>query len=176
MTSSRYAHYEHERRFLVPPGEPFRDAIDTTTYRIVEDKYLPDTRLRLRRLTRVPTGERAHKLTRKEEPESPFSLRMTTLYITEHEHKQLDSLEGHRLRKARYNHLYLGHVFAIDVFEGPLDGLVLCSVEADTFEALMAVPFPPFALRDVTADPFFTGGNLCRITAEDLRRKLADHA
>jgi hypothetical protein len=37
----------------------------------------------------------------------------------------------------------------------------------------MRIELPSFATREVTEDPFFTGGNLCRATRADLLRKLA---
>lgn len=38
----------------------------------------------------------------------------------------------------------------------------------------MLVSPPDFAKREVTEDPFFTGGNLCRTSRADLLRKLSE--
>ena len=48
----------------------------------------------------------------------------------------------------------------------------MCEVEADSLEELMAIEPPPYARHEVTADPFFTGGNLCRTSRADLLAKL----
>lgn len=64
-------------------------------------------------------------------------------------------------------------MFSIDVFEGELEGLVLCETEAAGLAELMAVEPPAYAKQEVTEDPFFTGGNLCRTTRADLLRKLS---
>ena len=56
---------------------------------------------------------------------------------------------------------------------GELEGLVLCETAAEGLDELMRIELPAFATREVTEDPFFTGGNLCRTTREDLLRKLA---
>jgi hypothetical protein len=57
-----------------------------------------------------------------------------------------------------------------------LDGLVLCEVEAGGIEELMAAEPPAYAKHEVTEDPFFTGGSLCRTTRADLLRKLSTFA
>jgi CYTH domain-containing protein len=173
--TSRYARIEYERRFLVPAGEAWRDQLEAHS-KTFEDKYLPQTRLRLRVLTDSDTSRRIWKLTRKEESPSPYYLAMTTLYLSELEHACLDALDGHRLRKVRHYRRHLDREFCVDAFEGPLSGLVLCETESTGLEDLMAAVFPPFARYEVTADPFFTGGNLCRITNEELRRKLLGFA
>jgi CYTH domain-containing protein len=64
-------------------------------------------------------------------------------------------------------------VFSIDVFEGELEGLVLCETEADGLDELMAIESPAYVQHEVTEDLFFTGGNLCRTTRADLLRKLS---
>jgi hypothetical protein len=37
----------------------------------------------------------------------------------------------------------------------------------------MAIEPPPYAPHEVTEDPFFAGGNLCRTSRADLLSKLA---
>jgi CYTH domain-containing protein len=67
-------------------------------------------------------------------------------------------------------------VFSIDVFEGVLDGLILCETEAEGLEELMSIQPPAYARKEVTEDPFFTGGNLCRTTRVEVLRKLSTFA
>jgi len=59
-------------------------------------------------------------------------------------------------------------VFSVDVFEGALEGLVLCETEAADAESLRALVFPDFARWEVTENPLFRGGALCRMTAEEI--------
>lgn len=95
----KYTRVEYERRFLVSPQEDWKNAVETYS-KIFEDKYLRNTRLRLRILTDSDTGRRVIKLSKKAEP-------------------------------------------------------------------------PSYAKHEVTDDPFFEGGNLCRATRADLLRKLS---
>jgi CYTH domain-containing protein len=67
-------------------------------------------------------------------------------------------------------------VFSIDVFEGELDGLILCETEAEGLEELMAIQPPVYVRHEVTEDPFFAGGNLCRTPRAELLRKLSTFA
>jgi len=138
-----------------------------------EDKYLSNTRLRLRILTDSDTGRRLLKLTRKAESASPYFQTISRILLSPGEHALFDSLAGYRLRKVRHYHNDRGRVFSIDVFEGELEGLVLCETEAGGLDELMAIEPPAYVEREVTEDLFFTGGNLCRITHADLLRRLS---
>ena len=169
---TKYTRVEYERRFLVPPLEDWRSAVEPYS-KTFEDKYLRQGRLRLRILTDSDTGRRLIKLTKKFESDSPYFQTISRILLSPGEHELLDAIPGDRLRKTRYYHLDRGRIFSIDVFEGELDGLVLCETEADGLDELMSIEPPPYAKHEVTADPFFTGGNLCRASRADLRRKLA---
>lgn len=138
-----------------------------------EDTYLSDTRLRLRILTDSDTGRRVLKLNKKHDSDSPYFRTVSRILLSPGEYEILDRLGGHRLRKVRHYHYHGDQVFSIDVFEGELDGLVLCETEAEGLAELMAIEPPPFASHEVTEDVFFTGGNLCRANRAELLRKLA---
>ena len=137
-----------------------------------EDKYLRQARLRLRILTDSDTGRRIIKLTKKFESASPYFQTISRILLSPGEYQLLDGLDGDRLRKIRHYHNYRGRVFSIDVFEGELDGLVLCETEAGGIEELMLAEPPAYVKYEVTEDVFFTGGNLCRTTRAELLRKL----
>jgi CYTH domain-containing protein len=136
-------------------------------------KYLRDSRLRLRILTDSDTGRRVMKLNKKLESASPYFRTISRILLSPSEYQLLDRLEGDRMKKIRYYHTYRGRVFSIDVFEGELDGLILCETEADELEDLMSAEPPPYATHEVTDDPFLEGGNLSRTTRPDLMRKLS---
>jgi CYTH domain-containing protein len=168
---TKYTRIEYERRFLVSPQEDWRSAVEPYS-KTFEDKYLRQGRLRLRILTDSDTGRRLIKLTKKSESDSPYFQTISRILLSPSEYELLDALPGDRLRKTRYYHLDRGRVFSIDVFEGELDGLILCETEAEGLEELMSIEPPPYTGREVTADPFFTGGNLCRTSRADLLRNV----
>lgn len=168
---TKYTRVEYERRFLVLPHTNWRAAVEPYSKRF-QDKYLRGTRLRLRLLTDSDTGRQVIKLNKKSDSTSPYSQMVSRILLSAGEYKLFDGLEGDQLSKTRYYHNYLGRVFSIDVFEGELEGLVLCETEADSLEELMKAEPPEYAAQEVTEDTFFTGGNLCRTTHAALRGKL----
>ncbi len=50
---------------------------------------------------------------------------------------------------------------------------MLCETEAESPEALSGVVPPPWVAAEVTSDPFFTGGQLCKTTPAELAERLA---
>ena len=168
MPIPKYAILENERRFLVTGGPDLASA----PFRLIEDLYLTDSRLRLRAITHVD-GAREFKLCKKYESPDPASGPIVNIYLTAAEHAILSDLPGQPLRKRRYRVAWGERAYGVDVFEGVLAGLVLCEAEADSPEAIKSTVFPPWASREVTADRFFTGGNLAQVTADELRTRLS---
>ena len=169
MSIPKYALLENERRFLVahPPeltGAPVR---------LIEDRYLSCGRLRLRRITHFDGATPEFKLCKKYGSDDPVSGPITNLYLTETEYAGLSELPACPLRKRRHTAHWGERAFSVDVFEGPLTGLVMCEAEAASPDAIHARAFPPWAMREVTADPLFTGGHLATLTADDLSAQLA---
>ncbi|HVF57679.1 MAG TPA: hypothetical protein VM934_16110 [Pyrinomonadaceae bacterium] len=171
IEESKYTRVEYERRFLVSPHSDWRSAVESYS-KTFEDKYLCHARLRLRILTDSDTGRRIIKLTKKFESASPYFQTISRILLSPSEYELLDGLEGNRLKKIRHYHNHHGRLFSIDVFEGDLDGLVLCEIEAEGIEDLMVAEPPTYVKYEVTKDDFFTGGNLCRTTRAELLHKL----
>ncbi len=169
---TKYTRVEYERRFLVSPRVEWKSHVESYS-KTFEDKYLRDARLRLRILTDSDTGRRLIKLNKKSESASPYFQTVSRILLSPAEYELLDSIEGNRLRKTRYYHNFSGRVFSVDVFEGELDGLILCETEAESLEELMLASPPDYAKCEVTEDAFFTGGNLCRMTRPELLDKLS---
>lgn len=163
MGPPKYAKLENERRFLVLNMPPLAGAPS----RLIEDLYLEGGRLRLRRITAGETVQ--WKLCKKYGGDDPVSAPVTNLYLSEAEYAALAGLPGSRLRKRRYSI----DGFSLDVFEGPLTGLMLAEVEAESRAAVLALIPPTWSAAEVTAEPFFTGGNLCRISSAELEAVLA---
>jgi CYTH domain-containing protein len=153
----RYTKLERERRFLVAPAAlpPLGAA-----FARCEDLYLAGTRVRLRRMTEQPAGVALYKLTQKLEGEDPRIRRLTTLYLSEAEHRAFDVLPGARIAKRRHRAASGGLDWGVDVFEGALAGLVLAEREFDSEAELHAAAAPSFAALEVTDDAAFSGGAL----------------
>ncbi len=168
----RYGHLERERRYLldgVPPlpagGRVLRLA----------DRYLTGTRLRLRMVT-GPGAVPVHKLGQKVQldPEHPSTVAHTTVYLDQAEHALLRGLPGADLVKTRHLVPWGPLALAVDVFAGPLRGLVLAEVDLGSDGRLP--PDPPMRwVADVTDDERFGGGALAVTPAGDLARLLDEH-
>jgi CYTH domain-containing protein len=174
--ASRYARVERERRYLLrelPPGLKLSDP-----HRQITDNYVTGTRLRLRKVRDPRTNEWTLKLTQKHAPEPPDFSRtlITNIYLSPYEYEVLSVFEGNELRKNRYAYEHAGRLYAVDVFLGPLRGLLLAETEFETDEELDAFDAPAFAHLDVTRDELFTGARLVGLTAEEVRGELESRA
>ena len=176
LGGSRYARVERERRYLLrelPPGLELR-----APHTQITDNYVTGTRLRLRKVRVPETNEWTLKLTQKHTPAPPDFSRalITNIYLSPYEYEVLSVFEGNELRKNRYPYEHEGRRYSVDVFLGPLRGLMLAETDFDTDEELDSFGAPPFALLDVTREETFTGARLVELTAEELRAELARRA
>ncbi len=163
----KYARPEYERRFLL--GDiPDLSGI---AFRLIEDLYLDGTRLRLRKII-CEDGDEQYKLCKKYLGPSANPVAIVNIYLTSQEYDLLSALNGKGIRKRRYN-IASSEYLCLDVFEGQLVGLVLCEIEAESVALLEAHALPHWIGRDVSDDPFFTGGNLASIDAAQLSARLA---
>ena len=171
----KYARIERERRFLLdaPP-----DDLGARSFQRIIDRYISDTRLRLRRIEDASGAVVALKLGQKYGAPGSASYRtvITNFYLNEEEYRILALLGACTLTKRRYRYEHDGHPFGIDIFEGALSGLILAEAEAETDEHLRRLEAPPFAMTEVTDDLLFTGGVLATTppheTLEHTRRRL----
>lgn len=161
----KYARVERERRFLLAALPP---TLEAAAYTRIHDRYLSGTHLRLRRVE-SPTGERlqvklGQKLPDPERPDDPRRRQMTTLYLPPGEELALAELPAACATKRRYRLTEQGRGFVIDVYEAPAAavGTILAEVECETDAALEAIEVPPWAEREVTADPAYQGASLAR--------------
>ena len=167
--ATKYARHEHERRFLlaeIPPG-------DADLIIAIHDRYITDTRLRLRRMEQVqPVGPTVFKLTQKVANTDGGAGLITNIYLTESEYDVLTVLPAATLTKTRHHISPL----AVDVFGGELAGLVLAEAEFDTAAQCADFTPPEFVVQEVTDDPRFTGGVLAVTDAAALTDLLGDLA
>lgn len=162
----KYARIERERRFLL---QQFPADAKIQRARYIRDYYIEGTTLRLRE-QRDESDAPLFKLTQKiPAPDSGAQQGwITSLYLKEEEFRLLVQLPSAKLDKIRYS----VPPFGIDVFEGPLQGLILAEAEFDSASSADALKLPAFIQREVTADPRFAGGELVRTSSEGLRQLL----
>lgn len=150
----KYAQPERERRFVVTDvPEPLEQG------RLIEDRYLDGGTLRVRAVR--GDGEPVFKLTQKVRPDAggPAEVSITNLYLSEDEYRMLVALPGNDLIKTRS----LCQGFAVDVFHGPLEGLVLAEREVEDLHA--ELDLPDWICCEVTHDDTFSGGALASRTS-----------
>jgi len=174
LTDNKYARPEYERRFLLKtlPAD-----LDESQFVRIVDHYVKGTRLRLRRLERPGAGIVEYKFAVKFADASlpDGCIALTNLYLTAAEYDYLRPFVGaDSIVKRRYPYMHNGWLYDIDVFEGAQDGLILAEIELETADEFRGFPPPEFAARDVTADPFFTGGNLAMAPRSLITAKLAE--
>ncbi|MBI4181803.1 MAG: hypothetical protein HY520_02445 [Candidatus Aenigmarchaeota archaeon] len=98
-----------------------------------------------------------------------------TIPLSPPEFAALAASPGRRLEKIRYFYSWQGKTLEVDVFQGPLAGLVLVDAEFSTTAARDAFAMPPFCLAEVTQETAFAGGMLCGKRYADLHAPLARH-
>ena len=161
--SMKYARIERERRFLL---HALPSGVDRTICREIDDLYITGTRLRLRRTFDHLHGSIELKLNQKLDDGRERRI-VTSIYITEAEHRILDALPGMRITKRRHRHYADGNEFGIDEFGGALTGLVIAEIEVDSDAALRNVEVPAFAHCEITDCSELTGAALAHAPPAD---------
>jgi len=139
------------------------------------DNYISGTRLRLRSI-RHPETTSWTRILQQRFPaiEGHLSnMKISEMYLNDAEYAQFQIFEGSEIRKNRYFHEFDGRNFAFDVFLGPLWGLNTARVEFETADHADRFEAPPFAIFEVTHDPFFLGEILVTKNFEDVRAEVA---
>ncbi|MFC3078953.1 hypothetical protein ACFODL_12715 [Phenylobacterium terrae] len=172
MQLPKYAVLENERRFLVRPQAV--EALAISRRRLIEDRYLSGGRMRLRAITDEASGAREFKLCKKYGSADAVSEPIVNIYLSEAEHAAFAILPGAYVVKRRCSVDHAGRAFSLDLFLGRLEGLAICEAEAATREDVLALAFPPWAAVEITAEPFFAGGNLAVAAPADVRRRAAE--
>lgn len=172
LPESKYARVERERRFLL---QDLPEGLNRASHHLqITDNYITGTRLRLRKVRDPQTNKWVVKFTQKY-PIIPGDLSRTMItntYLSAAEYEVLSLFEANEIRKNRYSLDFEGRKFAIDMFLGDLLGLVLAEVSFDSDEDMENFERPSFALADVTNNETFSGGRLCHLTFEDIRREV----
>ena len=172
VPDSKYARIEREKRYLLRelPAE-----IDRAEAHLqITDNYITGTRLRIRKVRDPKTNKWVVKFTQKFAPDGADFSRttITNIYLNAVEADTLAVFVSNEIRKNRYPFEFEGRRFSVDVFLGDLLGLVLAETSFDDDTEMDTFPLPPFALADVTDNPAFTGGRLCEMTFDDIRKEV----
>ncbi len=172
LPESKYARVERERRYLLqdlPQG-----LMRASPHVQITDNYITGTRLRLRKVRDPQTNKWTLKFTQKfaPEPEDLSRTLITNIYLDAQEYELLSVFEANELRKNRYRFESEGRQFSVDMFFGELFGLVLAEVSFENDEELDNFLKPQFALAEVTNNELFTGGRLCYLTFEHIRKEI----
>jgi len=160
---------ELEKTYLVkflPPG------LENCKKKEVFDIYIPQGKehptLRIRKNGTV------YEITKKEPIHQGDSSTQQeqTILLREDEFRELQKLDGKKVRKMRYMYPYHGMLAEVDVFLDALLGLILVDFEFDTHEDKDAFHMPDFCLAEVTQEKFTAGGMLCGKSYGDIEKEL----
>jgi CYTH domain-containing protein len=148
--------------------------LDNSKGWLITDRYIPNTRLRLRYMQSLSRDEEVYKLTQKyhSENQSAYETTITNVYLTKAEYSVFEALEAKIIKKKRYPYTLQNHSLSIDVFESPHQGLILAEMELDDRAEAGKLVLPSFVLKEVTGDPFFTGGSLVGMAEDEFKQSL----
>jgi len=139
------------------------------------DNYIENTRIRLRNI-RDPYSKTWTRILQQRfaAVEGEYAVtKLAELHLNNAEYAIFERFEGREIRKNRYFHEFDGVSFAFDVYLGPLWGLNTARVDFEDREPLESFIPPPFAVFEVTNDPFFNGENLVTKTFADIQNEVA---
>lgn len=163
---------EMHRTFLVEAlPEPLTRA---SAHIQIFDNYIPETRLRLRSVRDPETASWTRILQQRFPVGGRLStMKVSEIYLNDAEYARFEIFEGSEIRKNRYFHEFDGSSFAFDVFLGKLWGLNMARILFETEDDLDRFEPPPFAVFEVTSNPFFLGEVLVTGSFEDVREEVA---
>jgi CYTH domain-containing protein len=149
------------------------------------DNYIENTRLRIRSVRSPETKQWTFVL--QQISDESGQRKIAEIYLNDAEHEVFEQFEGreirkneraatNEIRKNRYFYETGGKTLELDVFLGDLWGLNIAQVFFETEEELQNFEVPPFAVLEITNNPFFSGANLVGKKIDDVRAELAETA
>lgn len=149
------------------------------------DNYIKNTRLRLRSMRSPETKEWTYILQQRFPAAADLSRwQIAEIHLSDTEHAVFEQFEGrevrknervetNEIRKNRYFYDFGGRRLEIDIFLGELRGLNLARIVFETKEDFENYQIPPFAVAEVTNNPFFAGEKLVGKYFTDVRAEFA---
>jgi len=170
---NKTAQTELHRLFLIERlPEPLTPA---SSHLQLFDNYIPNTRIRLRHI-RDPYTKTWTRMLQQRFPwtEGEYAVtKLAEIHLNEAEYAVLEHFEGMEIRKNRYFHEFDRVSFTFDVYLGSLWGLNTARVDFETLDRMERFIPPPFAIFEVTNDPFFTGEVLVEKKFSDVQVEVA---
>ena len=139
------------------------------------DNYIENTRIRLRSV-RDPNENAWIRMLQQRfvtNENDPATTKLAEIYLNEQEYAVFQRFEGREIRKNRYFHEFDGKQFAFDIFLGDLWGLSIAKVDFEKHDDIPAFEPPPFAILEVTNEPFFSGTNLVGKRFDAIQTEIA---
>jgi len=162
-----------ERRFLL---ETFPPGLERNAQHLqITDNYIHNTTLKLRKI-RVPhTREKSWSLTQFVLPTDGDSSRIAKvrMQLSPAEYEVLSVFEGNEVRKNRFEYVFEDRVFTVDLYLGPLWGLLLARINENEATSCEHIAIPTFAASEITENPLFSGASLAQLTIEEVRKAVA---
>lgn len=151
---------EIEKKWLIDVDDIPYDLSKAEIMKIEQTYIFFSPEIRVRRINdgeeysfAVKTGITEDGMTRNEIEEN----------ITEEEYKNMIAKkDGDTIYKTRYQFLDGEYLYAIDVFEGDLEGLAYLEIEFENQEEAESFKEPDWVLKDVTSDLNYKNGHLAR--------------
>ncbi len=156
----KYGKYEYERTYLLK-NNIFRNKEITNTKKI-KDKYINDTRLRLRVVEQ--NDETTYKLTQKQKLNPPKRgiLKINTIYLTKAEFDKLNVLEGCEIEKERQILQIGGIRIGVDRITINEKTLFIAEVEFETETEMNNFSMPLNYQQEVTGIQKYNGYELAK--------------
>ena len=139
------------------------------------DNYIENTRLRIRSI-RDPYTKAWMRILQQRfsiSDEHPAVTKLAEIHLNDDEYAVFERFEGREIRKNRYFHEFDRVSFIFDIYMGALWGLNTAKVEFETQELMENLIPPPFAVFEVTNDPFFSGASLVTKKFSDIQAEVA---
>ncbi|HWW21701.1 MAG TPA: hypothetical protein VNZ06_12920 [Steroidobacteraceae bacterium] len=149
----KYSIEEFERRWLADPSR--LGEYQSCPHRIIQDRYLTGTGLRLRKIEPVE-GETLYKLGKKYGKSGSYVEPITNIYLSPQEYAALAGLDGRSVRKIRY--AFAGG--SLDLYSNPNDGLIIFELEFPSVDAASRYLPPAFVREEITDNLRYSGAAL----------------
>lgn len=152
MRFPKYSHLEIERRWLVELAA--LDFLASQPFRLIEDLYLQESRLRLRKMTSEQTLE--YKLCKKYGKTDDYSEPICNFYLNQSEYDLLNTLPGSRIVKRRYTWT----AGSIDLYLQPELEFAIFEIEFENLHAAENFSPPDFVRQEISNHSAYSGQHL----------------
>lgn len=162
LNQTKYSILEIEKKWLLDAQN--LPNLNTLDFCKIEDKYLNNTRIRLRKVNYNNSEKISYKLCKKYGKLNDFSEPITNIYLTKQEFEIFDLQAGNKLCKTRYYYPYFSNTFAIDEIKIDNKTLYLLELEVKKISDFENLKLPNFIIEEVTLNEKYNGNNLALTT------------